>query len=517
MKRLVLLSLLIISALLLTQVVLGYDIREPWRIYHSTNDSYQILKNMAAAHSSVMSYEVIGKSILGKDILLFKIGNPLGGKFMFDGRVHGPEDCGTENGIEFIRWVLESNDPDAQRVLKNNYLLFIPSINIDTVNRQNMRRQYVLGNNSVINVTYGVDLNRNFVTGFGATGSSNPINSFDYRGYSAGSEPETKAVRFAMQKYLKNDNHSIYLNVHCGMQLLQYYSSTDTTKKVVQGITNISAAKKVPTNSYYSPEKSTYGGFVMSDGAAFSGGNGWMLEVTTWDNMPLNLNDYLQTWYPRVFPIYLAMAQAVENPSDSGLRGSWNLYTNYLDKIKGNKALAYGNTIFINDSIYKSALRFNSSNSYLKITYANGSLTPKDGFTVDIKVKFNSARHSHIVHDTESYLIQAIYLNATTLRCQAGVYSNNTWNPILGSDTNLQTKKWYRVTYTYDKKSGIYKLYINKKLDLQKTWSGKVDVLPSSQIYVGNRDQLDRWLDGTIRDLKIYNVALNDAEILNLE
>jgi len=562
MKRLVLMSLLLIGVLLFVQPASGFDARPVWKIYHSTNETYQILKDMAAKHSSVMSYEVIGKSTLGQDILLFKIGNPQGGKFMFDGKVHGAEDCGTENGIEFIRWVLESNDPDAQRVLNNNYLLFIPYINIDTINRPNMRRQYVLGDNSVINVAHGVDLNRNFVTGFGSSGTSDPSDSYDYMGNSAGSEPETKAVRFAMQKYLKNDNHSIYLNVHCGMQLLRYYSNTNTTKKVVNGITSISAAEGVTTNSYYPPSQFQPGGYVMADGATFSGGNGWMLEVSTWDKMPLTLNDYLQTWYPRVFPIYLAMAQAVEKTSNgpcisswqcstwnnciggsqsrtctdtnncnnlagkpsekqscitSGLCGSWDLSTNYLDKIKGNNALAYDNTIFVSDATYGSVLRFNNSNSYLKIAYVNNSLTPQNGFTVDVKVKFDSVRQNHIVRDIESYLLQRVYIDQTTSMFQAGVYSNNVWYPILTSPTVLQMNKWYRVTYTYDKQSGVFKLYIDKNLDVQQTWSGTVDTSPSSQIFVGNRDQLDRWLDGNIHDLRIYNRALTDTEIINLQ
>jgi hypothetical protein len=562
MKKILLFLLLIIGTLLLSQAVLGYDIRPIWKTYHSTDETYKILKDLAADHSSVMSYEVIGKSILGKDILMFKIGNPNGGKFMFDGRIHGPEDCGTEDGIEFIRWVLESNDPDAKQVLRNNYLLFIPVINVDTAEkRQNLRRSYTSSDGVITKVVYGVDLNRNFVTGFGSSGSSDPADDYDYRGISAGSEPETKAVRSAMQKYLKNDGHSIYLNVHCGMQMLRYYSDTATTKKVVQGITTISAEKGVSTNSYYPPRRSGGGGFVMSDGASFSGGNGWILEVTTWDKLPATLNDYLTVWHTKVFPIYLAMAQAVEITSNStcisswqcgtwsncvastqsrtcidlnkcavnkiekrsctvstnlGLKGSWDLSTNYFDKIAKNTALSYGKTIFVSDSNYGSVLKLNNSNSYLKIIYTNGSLKPQNGFTVDVKVKFDSVRHSHIVKDAKSYLLQRVYVNATTSRFQAGVYSGNKWYPILSSSTDLQTDKWYRVTYTYDKNSGVFKLYINKKLDMQKTWSGVVDASSSSEIFIGNSDSFDRWLKGGIRDLRIYNLALSNTEISNL-
>lgn len=200
----------------------------------------------------------------------------------------------------------------------------------------------------------------------------------------------------------------------------------------------------------------------------------------------------------------------------SGLRGSWDLATNYIDTVIGNSALAYGNTIFVSDSIYGSVLKFDKSNSYLKIPYTDSSLRPQEGFTVDVKVKFNSVRQSYVVSDVESYLLQRLYIDATTSRFQAGVFSNNVWTPILNSVTNLQTGKWYRVTYTYDQSSGMFKLYLDKKLNTQKTWSGTVDASSSSQIFVGNREQMDRWLDGSIHDLKIYNRALSDTEVSTL-
>ncbi len=203
--------------------------------------------------------------------------------------------------------------------------------------------------------------------------------------------------------------------------------------------------------------------------------------------------------------------------STTGLKGSWDLTTNYLDKINGNKAINYGSTYFMTDSIYQSVLKLSDSKSYLKIAYADGSLAPKDGFTVDVKVKFNSARQSYIVSDTKSYMLQRVLIDKTTTRFQAGVYSGNTWNPILNSNTNLQTNKWYRVTYTYDKASGIFKLYLDKKLNAQKTWLGKVDVSSASEVFVGNREELDRWLDGSICNLRIYNKALSATEILNLQ
>src|SRR4030042_4447636 len=234
MKNKLLLIFLVILCLQLA-VVSGQRLNK--ETYHTTNEVYSSLKQLAAKYPTKMSYEVIGKSIQGRDILLFKVGNPNGGKFMFDGRVHGWEDCGTENGIQFIKWVLESNSSDAKRVRERNYLLFIPIINIDnSSDRQNARRSYTYPNGTTIKIPYGVDLNRNFPSGWGRLGSTDPSNNYDYMGPAAGSEPETKAVLNAMKKYQPN----IYMNVHCGMQTLGYREKNAVTLKVINLIHNIS-------------------------------------------------------------------------------------------------------------------------------------------------------------------------------------------------------------------------------------------------------------------------------------
>jgi len=237
-----------------------------------------------------------------------------------------------------------------------------------------------------------------------------------------------------------------------------------------------------------------------------SAGQIWVCEITPYDGKinGVALNSSKLT------------IQAVQPSTVLGLQGSWDLSTDYVDKIKGNKALNYGATGFVTDSTYGSVLKLKNSSSYLKINYANNSLTPKEGFTVDVKVKFDSTKQSHIVRDKESYLLQKVYVNKTTARFQAGIYKNNAWIAVLDSNTNLQMNKWYRITYTYDKKSNLYKLYIDKKLNVQKTWAGTVDTSSSSQIFVGNREQLDRWLDGSMHDLRIYDRALSDTEVSNM-
>jgi len=274
--------------------------------YHSWQQVVIILKNLTAQHPEHMSYEVIGKTIWGNDIYLFKVGNPNGGKFMFDGRAHGQEDCGTENGIAFISWALTNNSPESKDVLEKNYLLFIAGINIDSNRRQNMRRLYP--NGTV--VYWGVDLNRNFVYGWGSSGSGDPKAGYDYRGQSAGSEPETQAVRSAMIKY----KPQIYLNVHCGggKQLGGCGNST-LGNKILDNIEALSKVYNTSTMSYYNPHLGGCGGgFVYSDGANIGKGTGWLTETAGWSEMPPTLNGYLAKYWKAEFPVYLGMAQAIQ-------------------------------------------------------------------------------------------------------------------------------------------------------------------------------------------------------------
>jgi hypothetical protein len=289
--------------------ITSVEAREVSAVYHSIDQAYSILNNLKTSYSTQVSSEVIGKSILGKDILMYKIGNPNGGKFMFDGRIHGPEDCGTENGLAFVQWVLTSNESEAKSVLQNNYLLFIPGINVDTTRRQNMRRNYTLSNKTVIQVSDGVDLNRNFVNGWGDSGSTDSQNDYEFIGLYSASEPETQAVRNAMNKF----KPKVYLNVHCGGgPILRYYSDSKTTQSVMDYITNISKKTGANTNNLYSPRQYQAGGYVFADGDTYTGGSSWLFEVSLWANLPDTLAEYKTNQYFQSFPIYLAMAKAVQ-------------------------------------------------------------------------------------------------------------------------------------------------------------------------------------------------------------
>lgn len=271
-------------------------------VYRNKEDTITLWKALVDSYPELGSYESIGKSIKGNDIWLFKFGNPNGGRVMIDSQGHGSEDCGNEIGYTFVKWLLESNSPEAKRILKENFVMFIPVLNIDAYRRQNMRSNYTLLNGTVIKVAYGVDLNRNGLLGFGSSGSGNPSNSYEYRGLYAGSEPETQALAYAEQKYRPD----IYVNTHCGMNMLRYCTNNNITKTIISQIKNVSPA----TLKKYGYGSLCTGGYIMTQ-ARMYGANAWIFEIAKWEERPLTLADFNAKFYPLASPVFIAMCNSV--------------------------------------------------------------------------------------------------------------------------------------------------------------------------------------------------------------
>ena len=165
-------------------------------------------KSLVAAHPTQASYTTIGYSPKGTAILMFTFGNSAAtGRILWDGQLHGNEDAGSETGYLFCVWLF-SGDSRATYILAHNWILIIPEVD-NLVSRTNENH---------------VNLNRNFPVGWGTSGSSSRTSS-EYRGSSAGSEPETKALI----NVFKNYKPKFYINTHTWGGPVIYYSSTSSS------------------------------------------------------------------------------------------------------------------------------------------------------------------------------------------------------------------------------------------------------------------------------------------------
>lgn len=91
----------------------------------------------------------------------------------------------------------------------------------------------------------------------------------------------------------------------------------------------------------------------------------------------------------------------------------------------------------------------------------------------------------------------------------------------LFSETLLNTGEWYFIATYYDHLSGKSALYINGVMEDSITRPMTLDtnsigfMIGARQIYNGNVSN-DEFFDGSIDDIRLYNRALSDTEILSL-
>ena len=80
--------------------------------------------------------------------------------------------------------------------------------------------------------------------------------------------------------------------------------------------------------------------------------------------------------------------------------------------------------------------------------------------------------------------------------------------------------EWLQVTAVYDVEAGLRNLYVNGLLDVSIADSG-VCTATTHNVYVGARANGDNsgpeaFFNGMIDDVRIYNRALSQAEVLGL-
>ncbi|MCC6672096.1 MAG: zinc carboxypeptidase [Planctomycetes bacterium] len=169
-----------------------------------------ILDSFARDYPNLCSAKAsIGRSIEGRNLWMVKISENVGQnrpvpEAYYDAVHHAREPLSVSATLLFMDELLTGygTDPLATWILKNRQLYFVPVVNPDgyeynrttNPNGGGMWRKNRRNNGDG---TYGVDLNRNYATGWSAPygGNSTATNSETYRGTAPFSEPEIQAVR----------------------------------------------------------------------------------------------------------------------------------------------------------------------------------------------------------------------------------------------------------------------------------------------------------------------------------
>jgi carboxypeptidase T len=173
--------------------------------YHSYKELEADLKSLESAHPSIVDLQTIGTSLENRNIYAVKISDNVDrdeeeAGVLFLGCHHAREWISVEVPFLLARRLAEGyeEDPAIRELVDRSEIWIVPLLNPDGLEYSiNVYRYWRKNRRANADGTFGVDLNRNYgyMWGRDNQGSSAEPGAGDYRGVSAFSEPETRAVR----------------------------------------------------------------------------------------------------------------------------------------------------------------------------------------------------------------------------------------------------------------------------------------------------------------------------------
>ncbi|XP_013148300.1 PREDICTED: carboxypeptidase B-like [Papilio polytes] len=199
--------------------------RMTWKQYHRVEDIHGFMDYLAKTYPKIVSVNTIGKSYEGRDLKILRISNgePTNKAIFIDGGIHAREWISPATVTYFINQFAENFDVETDDI-KNIDWYFLPVVNPDgyeyTHQSDRLWRKNKKPSRTTGRTCIGTDLNRNFGYRWGGKGSSGNPCSDIYRGSSAFSEPESKAL----SDFIKSSsaNFTAYITYHSYGQYLLY-------------------------------------------------------------------------------------------------------------------------------------------------------------------------------------------------------------------------------------------------------------------------------------------------------
>ncbi|XP_051979127.1 carboxypeptidase A5 [Xyrauchen texanus] len=248
--------------------------------YHDLNTIYSFMDMLVAENSDLVSKIVIGQSYEGRplNVLRFSTGANHPGMWLDTG-IHSREWVTQASGVWFAKKIVTDygRDPALTDIL-NNYDIYLEIVtNPDgyqhTQTKDRMWRKTRKPNPGSSCV--GVDPNRNWDAGFGGAGSSSSPCTETYRGPSAHSEPEVKAIVDFVKSH---GNLKSFVSIHSYSQMLLYpYGYTHTPAKDQAELHELARKAITELQSLYNT-RYTYGSIITTIYQASGGTIDWTYE-----------------------------------------------------------------------------------------------------------------------------------------------------------------------------------------------------------------------------------------------
>ncbi len=211
--------------------------------FHNYGELLAELKAVADSAPEIVSYEVIGKSIEGRDLVALRISTELdksGNKpgIIFMGTHHAREHLSTEMPLMLAQYLVaeyQAGNTEIVKLVQTREIMIVPLVNPDGVEWDISTGRYKAwrkNRHKNSNGTYGVDLNRNYGFKWGSGGSSKDPSSDVYMGTKPFSEPESTAVKDYVEAHT---NITTLLTFHTFSELILYpwghkYDSIETAR-----------------------------------------------------------------------------------------------------------------------------------------------------------------------------------------------------------------------------------------------------------------------------------------------
>ena len=194
--------------------------------FRDLTEIYAFLDGLVAAHPGLISQEIIGQSVQGRDIRAYTISGAGDAdskpSLIFNSGAHAREWIAPMTVLYTVRGLVEGYGGDAEitDLLDDVSFRIAPMMNPDgylyTWSSERFWRKNRRNNG---NGTFGVDWNRNFAAGWGGPGSDSSSSSDIYRGPSPFSEPESRALR---DFTLSIPNGAFHIDFHSFSQLVLF-------------------------------------------------------------------------------------------------------------------------------------------------------------------------------------------------------------------------------------------------------------------------------------------------------